>query len=160
MRYLSISLVALFVLLATIELHAQETVATAGGDATGAGGSSSYTLGQVVYTTNTASNGSVTQGIQQAYEISTSVGIEETEINLELVAYPNPTNNILTLDIGNYKQEKLSYQLYDIQGRLLGSKPVFNSSTTIDLQHLPASIYLLNVLDNNSLIKTFRIVKN
>lgn len=159
MKHLRIITTA-FVLLATIELHAQETVPSSGGDATGSGGSSSYTVGQVVYTTNTGTNGSVAQGVQQPYEISTTVGIEVTEINLDLVAYPNPTNNTLTLNIGNYNNEKLTYQLYDMQGKLLDSKQVVNGSTTIGMQDLPTSTYLLNVLDNNSLIKTFRIIKN
>ena len=154
------SLTTIIALFFSVGLYAQETVPATGGDATGAGGSSSYTVGQVVYTTDTGSNGSVAQGVQQPYEISTSVGIEVTAINLELVAYPNPTNNALTLNIGNYNNEKLTYQLYDMQGKLLDSKQVVNSSTTIGMQDLPVSTYLLNVLDNNALIKTFRIVKN
>jgi hypothetical protein len=40
----------------------------AGGEATGSGGSVSYSVGQVVYTTNTGINGSVAQGVQQPYE--------------------------------------------------------------------------------------------
>jgi hypothetical protein len=154
------TLTTIVALICTVGLSAQETVPATGGDATGGGGTSSYTLGQVVYTTNAGSNGSVAQGVQQPYEISTSVGIEVTEINLELLAYPNPTTNVLNLNIGNYNNEKLTYQLYDIQGKLLDSKQVVNNSTTVGMQDLPASTYLLNVLDNNSLIKTFRIIKN
>ena len=74
-------------------LHAQESVNGSGGEATGTGGTASYSLGQVVYTTNTGTNGSVVQGVQQPYEISTTLGINETSINLELSVYPNPTNN-------------------------------------------------------------------
>jgi len=47
-----------------------------------------------------------------------------------------------------------------MQGKLLDSKQAVNSCTTIGMKDLPTSTYLLNVLDNNSLIKTFRIVKN
>lgn len=160
MIHLRTMVAILFWLLATFELHAQETVPATGGDASGSGGSTSYTIGQVVYTTNTGGNGSVAQGVQQPYEISTTVGIDVTEIKLDLVAYPNPTNNALTLNIGNYSNEKLTYQLYDMQGKLLANKQVINSRTSIDLQDLPVSAYLLNVLDNNSLIKTFNIIKN
>jgi hypothetical protein len=153
-------IIAIWLLFTSSIVYSQETATTAGGEATGAGGSSSYTIGQVVYTTNSANNGSLAQGVQQAYEISTPVGIEVTEINLELVAYPNPTNSLLTLNIGNYNNEKLIYQLYDIQGMLLDSKQLVNSSTTINAQKLSVGTYLLNVLDNNSLIKTFRIIRN
>jgi hypothetical protein len=159
MRNLRI-LTTIVALIFSVGLSAQETVPATGGDATGIGGSSSYTVGQVVYTTNTGTNGSVAQGVQQPYEISTSVGIEVTEINLELVVYPNPTTNVLNLNIGNYNNEKLTYQLYDMQGKLLDSKHVINNSTPIVMQELPKSTYLLSVLDNNSLIKTFRIIKN
>ena len=138
----------------------QEAIPATGSEATGSGGTVSYTVGQVVYTTNTGTNASVAQGVQQPYEISTSVGIEVTEINLELITYPNPTNNALTLNIGNYNNEKLTYQLYDMQGKLLDSKQVVNNNTTIGIQNLPTSTYLLNVLGNNALIKTFRIIKN
>lgn len=139
--------------------YAQQAVPASGGDAVGSGGSLSYTVGQVVYTTNSGANGSVAQGIQQPYEISTLVGLEVTEINLELTAYPNPTNNVIRLSIGNYENEKLSYQLYDIQGRLLVGNPVKDNPTSIVLQDFSGSLYLLKVLDNNQLIKTFRIIK-
>ena len=141
-------------------LQAQEAVTATGGDATGTGGSSSYSVGQVVYTTNTGTNGSVAQGVQQPYEISTTVGIEVTEINLELAAYPNPANNALVLNIGNYGNEKLSYQLFDLNGKLLAAEQVASTATTINMQGYPASTYLLNVLENHSLIKTFKVIKN
>ena len=67
---------------------------------------------------------------------------------------------MLNLSIGNYNNEKLTYLLYDMQGKLLDTKQVVNNSTTIGMQELPKSTYLLSLLDNNSLIKTFRIVKN
>ena len=113
-----------------------------------------------MYTTNTGTSGSVAQGVQQPYEISTTVGIEVTEINLELAAYPNPANNTLVLNIGNYGNEKLSFQLFDLNGKLLAAEQVASTATTINMQGYPASTYLLNVLENHSLIKTFRIIKN
>ena len=67
---------------------------------------------------------------------------------------------MLNLSIANYNNEKLTYLLYDMQGKLLDTKQVVNNSTTIGMQELPKSTYLLSLLDNNSLIKTFRIVKN
>lgn len=160
MKHLKITAIALFALLATMEVSAQETVPATGGDGTGTGGSCSYTVGQVMYSTNTGTNGSAAQGVQQPYEISTSVGIEVTEISLEFIAYPNPTTNSLTLKLGNYTNEKLTYQLHDIQGKLVYSKQIDSCNTLISVKDLPAGTYLLSVLDNLACIKTFRIVKN
>ncbi|HMQ08624.1 MAG TPA: IPTL-CTERM sorting domain-containing protein [Saprospiraceae bacterium] len=47
---------------------AQESVNSAGGDATGAGGTASYTVGQVVYTTIGDNGMTVAQGVQQAFQ--------------------------------------------------------------------------------------------
>ena len=155
MKSLTLFLCLLF---ATPLLYSQEIVTTAGGEATGSG-TVSYSIGQVVYSNTTGSNGSVSQGVQQAYEIVDAIG-EAVEINLELTAYPNPTNSALTLNIGNYNNQNLSYRLCDMQGKLLDSKKVIHSSTEIGMQGLPASTYLLNIVDSESLIKTFRIIKN
>jgi len=148
-----------FLLLGLGGLHAQETVTTAGSEATGTGGTASYTVGQVVYTTTaTGTNGSVAQGVQQPYEISTTVGINEISINLELSVYPNPTTDYLTLKVE--KTEGLTFQLFDMQGKLIKSKTVNNTSTDISLAEQPTATYFLKVVKNNQLVKTFKIIKN
>jgi hypothetical protein len=81
---------------------AQESVNATGGDATGSGGSASYSVGQLVYTTNSGTDGSVAQGVQQAFEISVVLGIEEAN-EIKLSAYPNPTTNYLTLNIAEFE---------------------------------------------------------
>lgn len=147
-----------FVLLGLGGLHAQESPTAAGGEAVGTGGTASYSVGQTVYTTATGTNGSVVQGVQQPYEISTTVGINETTINLELSVYPNPTTNYLTLKVD--KTEGLTFQLYDLQGKVITSKKVNIATTTVAMENLPAATYFLNVVKNNQIVKTFKIIKN
>ena len=137
-------------------IYAQDAVTASGSDASGGGGSSSYTYGQVLYTTNTGINGSTAQGVQQSNEF---IGIEIAENAYRLTAFPNPTSDSFTLNIGNYNNEKLTYQLHDMKGDLLEGKYVVSNSTIIGLQHLNMSMYILSVFDNNLLIKTFKIVK-
>ena len=151
----------LFLLFSATIVYSQQSLTTAGGEATGIG-TASYSIGQVAYSNNTGSNGSVSQGVQQAYTIVDVVDLVGglAAINLELVAYPNPTNSALTLNIGNYNNQNLTYRLCDMQGKLLDSQKVNNRSTEIGMQDLPASTYLLNIVDQESLIKTFRIIKN
>ena len=50
--------------------YAQQAFVAAGGDATGSGGTVSFSAGQVVYTTITSGSGSVSQGVQQVYDNS------------------------------------------------------------------------------------------
>lgn len=147
-----------FVLLGLGGLHAQESPTAAGGEAVGTGGTASYSVGQTVYTTATGTNGSVVQGVQQPYEISTTVGINETTINLELSVYPNPTTNYLTLKVD--KTEGLTFQLYDLQGKVITSKKINIATTKVAMENLPTATYFLNVVKNNQLVKTFKIIKN
>lgn len=60
--------------------------------------------------------------MQQPYEISIVLGIDNNSINLELTAYPNPTTNFLNLNVGNAETSTLNFQLYDISGKLIESR--------------------------------------
>ncbi len=71
MKYKNLKLSAILLLgLGLTGLQAQTSVNATGGNASGSGGSASYSVGQVVYTTHTGTNGSVAQGVQQPFEIS------------------------------------------------------------------------------------------
>ena len=137
----------------------QEAIPASGGDASGSGGKSSFTVGQLVYTSNSGSNGSVAQGVQQPYEISTTVGIELSNISLDFIAYPNPTSSNIILSIRDFNNEKLIYQLYDMHGKLLKSNKVIAINTTIDMSEFPISNYILNITNDSSIIKSFKIIK-
>ena len=147
-----------FSLLATIELSAQENTVASGGKAMGSGGTVSYSVGQVVYTTNAGTNGSLSQGVQQPYVVSTTIGLNETSIQLELAVYPNPTTNNLTLTTDD--SESLSYQLFNIQGAEISSKTLNSKTSNISLEGHPPATYFLKVIKNNKVIKAFKIIKN
>lgn len=138
---------------------AQQSTNTSGGNASGGGGTLAYSVGQVVYTTNVSSAGNVAQGVQQAYEIFT-IDIKETAFNISLTAFPNPTADYLNLMASDYNNEKLSYQLFDMQGKLLIDRQIVAAQTQITMFNLPTATYFLNVVTrDNTFIKSFRIVK-
>lgn len=140
--------------------QAQESVNASGGDATGGGGTLSYSLGQVVYITNTGGAGSVAQGVQHAYQIF-PVGNMETAINISLTAFPNPTTENLTLQISDFENEKLTYQLIDMQGKLIINGQVSARQTQINTSYLASATYFIHVLNQeNQKVQTFKIIKN
>jgi len=142
-------------------LHAQQVVTTAGGNATGSGGSASYSVGQIVYKTNSGSVGSVSQGVQQPYEISiVSVNEEENGVSLFLTSYPNPTTTSLTLKVGNYNFENLNYQLFDGNGRKILDNKIYQAETSITMEIFPVGSYFLKVSNGSREIQTLKIVKN
>ena len=155
----------LILLLATVLLwaglaQAQESVNASGGDATGSGGTVAYSIGQVVYTTNNGISGSAAQGVQDVYEIFT-VGIEGTTLDISLTAFPNPTTDNLTLQLSDFNNEKLAYQLFDIQGKLLSNGQVTAEQTQINTSRLPPAAYFINVVNQeNKKVQSFKIIKN
>ena len=143
----------------SISSFAQQATVASGKNATGSGGSSSYTVGQLVYTTNFGPNGSLAQGVQQPFEIST-LGIDNfPEMNLQFSAHPNPMSEVLTLSVENHNTDSLSYQIFDIGGKSIQSNKVVGNQTQIDLISSATGIYFLNIIENTRTIKTFKIIK-
>lgn len=158
-RSIPITLIAAGILWAGFA-QAQESANSSSGDATGSGGTVAYSIGQAIYTTNSGSNGSVAQGVQHAYEIFT-VGIKETELNISLTAFPNPTTENLTIQISDYNNEKLSYQFFDMQGKQLSSGRLTAQQTEINTASLPTATYFINIVNQeNKIIQSFKIIKN
>ena len=162
MRHKKLKLSAVLLLgLGLTGLQAQESINATGGNASGSGGTVAYSVGQVVYTTNTGTSGSVAQGVQQPYEISTVTGLEEAKgISLSVSAYPNPTTDYLTLSIGEFEISNLSYQLYDMNGKILQSEKIADNQTNIVMSNLVSATYFVKVIQGNKEVKTFKIIKN
>ncbi len=141
-------------------IQAQNSIPASGGNATGTGGTVSYTIGQVVYTTISGTTGVMTQGVQQPFEISVLTGITEASgITLEISFYPNPANDYVILSVKKYDSDNLGYKLYSLNGTLLQSKKVESNETRIQMGNILPGTYILKIGDNNKEIKTFKIIK-
>lgn len=142
-------------------LQAQESVNAAGGSASGGGGLVCYSVGQVVYTTNKGTNGSLAQGAQQPYEISVVTAIDEANgIDLLVSVYPNPTNDYLILEVKDLKLSDLSFQLYNMQGKHLQTEKVTGNQSSIFMSKLVPATYFVKVIQGQKEVKTFEIIKN
>jgi opacity protein-like surface antigen len=160
-----LKLTAVFLLFTGLTaLKAQEAIPASGGNATGNGGTVSFSVGQVVYTTNTGTNGSVAQGVQQPYEISVVTGLATANgIELQYSVYPNPTLDLLTLrmDVSiSPSLQSMSYQLFDMNGKPLEYRKITDVVTSIKMSGLPMATYYLKISENNTVVKTFIIIKN
>ncbi len=153
-------LLMLIVFIGFNKIQAQQAALTSGGNATGSGGSVSYSIGQIDYVMATGSTGSASQGMQQPFEISTLSGEEFTQISLQMMVYPNPTTSYVNLMIENYDFQDLNFQLVDLAGKQILNEKITSSETKIDLNNLSKNVYLLQVMNQTSTIKTFKIIKN
>jgi opacity protein-like surface antigen len=149
--------------LATImamEASAQDAISASGGEATGSGGTVSYTVGQVAYTSNSSSDGNELQGVQQPYEIYVTGINENMPLSGNIDIYPNPTVENVTLSTNGSKGNALIYQLFDSHGRLISSAKINENETQIEMSSLPSATYFVKVSSENEYVKTFKIIKS
>lgn len=156
----NIVLLALLLCFSFNKTNSQETLVAYGGNMASADGSASYSIGQTIQDIAMGANGSAIQGIQFYFEDST-LQIVDMETNLSIATYPNPTSAFVNIKIDNLKNEKLSYELYDILGKVLIKRHITSNLTKINIEDLPNAVYLLKLNNsNNKHVKTLKIIKN
>ena len=146
-------------LCAVFTIQAQETIPTSGGEATGSGGTVSYSVGQLLSNMNIGSNGTVTQGVQQTIEFVVLSNPELIALTLSAVTYPNPTTDYIVLSLTDATLTDLSYTMFDLQGRLVTKAKVEQEATQIAMKNLAIGVYILKINQNNQELKTFKIIK-
>lgn len=154
--------VSCILFLSTIGLNqtlAQENINSSGGKAIGIEGTVNYSVGQTVFNTFSSDSVTVSEGVQQPYEIFVTTGIDMTTVNLSLKIYPNPTANVLNLAIDNESNE-LSFQLFCVDGKILKSEKIKSKETQIEMFGLKPSLYFLHVIEKGQIVKSFKIIKN
>lgn len=86
-----------------------------------------------------------------------SVNNNFKDIKLEL--YPNPAKTFFICNVNDYAPEKMILKLVDLNGINVHEQNLYQGSNIIDIEHLPPSIYFIEILEANRLIKTSRVVK-
>ncbi len=147
-------------LLASVTVFAQESVVTSGGETTGSGGTTSYSIGQVFYSSNKDNNQSESQGVQQPFEVYIIEGTGELSASLELSVYPNPASEYVLLKTSLNHFNDLSLYLMDNQGKLLQQRALSSKQTRIELFDYPIGMYVLTVMDGDKISQSYKIVKN
>lgn len=154
MRNLLIAVLLFF----SCSMYAQNIVSTNGGHFSSTNYQLSWTIGEPVIETGNSDNRMITQGMHQSKLIVTSV--KEIEgLQLTIIAYPNPAIDYVQLEVESTKDEGLDYHFYGMDGSLLRKGRLTNNRVKITMQEYIPSTYLLNVVDNNRVLKTFKIIK-
>ena len=82
--------------------------------------------------------------------IDTIKKVENTDLysDLNFLSYPNPTNSILNIEIGEIGESDLNISLFDLQGReLYTSKNINDKRIKIDMSSFVSGSYILQIYD-------------
>lgn len=160
MKKLNIFIV--FLLCFTGTALAQSVIVPVGGNAQSNSGSVSYTVGQIAVQTSENSDGiKVGEGVQQPYEILT-VGVDDyPQITLNAVVYPNPTENLIQLQLNGFEIPTggLLANLFDGNGKLLQTASVVEEISTFQIGQYATGNYYLELRDGKRVLKTFKVVR-
>lgn len=149
--------IILLLLQLTLDLFCQEITASAGDFFANDNQSISFSLGEIVTETFTESNMILTQGFQQSNLTITSVDPAISSENISL--FPNPVINSMKLNITG-EIANMEFKLHNMEGKLLIRKEISDRVTYINFEDYPSGGYLLNIIQNNTLVKSFHISKS
>src|SRR5690606_894681 len=76
----------------------------------------------------------------------------------DVVAYPNPAKNNLTVEVRGVQGANAQVQVMDVTGKLIKLVEMDGNQTTIDLQGMASGVYLMKYADDNQ-TRTIRVTK-
>jgi hypothetical protein len=140
-------------------LYGQNGTLSSGGLAFGAGGVMNYSIGQTDYKTLSSANTIITQGLQQTYEVIDISGLTENQYANTVFLYPNPVSDFIHLKIQNTDLSNLHVTLINSIGQEVLDQSIQEVHTILPMLELTQGIYFLKITSNNTLIKTFKLIK-
>jgi hypothetical protein len=155
------NLVLLFISFCSLFSFAQQGPVAAGTSTTGAGGSVSYSIGQIDHIAPTGSGGNTNEGLQQPYELFVvSTSLNEKDKTISINVFPNPASHSVIIELKNTDLKDCHYQLADVNGKLITWSVIKERSTTIDVSELSSGIYYISIYNNSSGINSYKLIKH
>lgn len=142
------------------QIFSQSTITTSGGDFKSEKNSFSYSVGQILTSQDLTKSTSLfgenvilSHGVQQVFiqncDKSTAV---------EIIATPNPSNGIVTLNLINWDEKKIQYNVFDVLGKNVLSSSISEDKTKLDLSFLSSGMYIISLGYHCGSLSSFKII--
>lgn len=152
-------LLFLFCCMGIHHVHGQTSVNAGNGSAGGSSGNVSYSIGQTFYAGADNAAGSVYPGVQQTYRITVVGADPAPEITLSMKVFPNPATDYFILSFKETDYSGYSARIADSTGKIIRFVDIYDAETRVEVSSYPAGVYLLYVFKEQSIYKTFKIIK-
>jgi len=141
------------------ELFAQQYILSAGNQASGDGGTATWSVGLMTFSECSGISGTLSEGIQQPFEIFILVGSRDCDPGPECTVFPNPSTGNVTLKFNDLDLTNLSMGIYDAKGKQIQKGLVDSEKVDITMDDLVPATYYLVILKKEQPVKTFKIIK-
>lgn len=143
------------ILVGGAQIHGQQAVVPAGGEATGSGGTVSWTLGQVDYEASQSSGGNVQRGVQQPYEWLVMSADEAARPTVSV--WPNPTADQVRLEWNEPLPAGARFLVSSSTGALIDEGPVTGTTLTIQLERQASGQYVVRIMSRDRILNTLTL---
>lgn len=115
-----------------------------------------FTIGEIVISSLTSSDKTLTQGFHQPKILIT--GVEDPDDEFVFSLYPNPADRFVIIE--STQETEMQVHVYDIMGKVLQVSSLFTKKITIDLQSLASGHYnmvITNAFGNH--LSSYKMIK-
>ena len=141
-----------------------QSVNSGGTKMTQANGSLSFTVGELVVLSQTDSDGNTIGGGFTAGSTLTTVSIQETDVAvLDVKVYPNPTTELVNIQINHSTLDQVVVTITDLQGKevYIGKYAGISNVIGINTALYATGTYVLSLKNlTNQVLGTYKIIKH
>ena len=152
--------IVLIFLLFSNQQFSQSTIITSGGDFKSDKNSFSYSVGQILISQELTKSTSLfgenvilSHGVQQVF-------VQNCDKNnvVEIIATPNPSRGIVTLNLINWDEKEIQYNVFDTLGKIVLSSSISDDNTKLDLSFLSSGMYIISLGYHCGSLSSFKII--
>ena len=142
------------------QIFSQTTITTSGGDFKSYKNSFSYSVGQILTSQDLTKSTSLfgenvilSHGVQQVF-----IQNCDQSTRVEIIATPNPSNGIITLNLINWDEKEIQYNVFDVLGKNVLSSSISDDQLRLDLSFLSSGMYLISLGYHCGSLSSFKII--
>ena len=134
-----------------------EIIGTSGDYFSNSAGKLSWTIGECMTETYSASGSKLTQGFHQ--NVYTTTSIKEAMDEKYLISvFPNPASDFVSIKAESKDSKKLKAELLDLSGKIIYSE-FFQNNTRLNLAAYASNIYFIRISDESGSFNIYKLQK-
>lgn len=87
------------------------------------------------------------------------LGIENLTPSIKISIFPNPTSAFINIKLDGENYGEMEYTILNSTGKELNNERIKSSTERIDFTDYSTGIYIVNIEDHDSLIRTIKVMK-
>ncbi len=88
-----------------------------------------------------------------------TTGINSYDSNIGIEMHPNPAHDVIIINVEDYLPSKMLMTIYDIQGKEVLHKRLYQGSNVIDLEDINAGVYIVEIKERGIMVSSEKLVK-